>query len=81
MMELTEKEFLKLLDERIKKATDTGNTAMYREHVSLKNYYEKCRENGYILRYYLSDDALVVVPYTKEEYELLEKKYREAGIW
>lgn len=81
MMELTEKEFLKLLDERIKKAVDTGNMNMYHEHLALQKFYEKCKESGHIMKYYISDDALMLIPYTREEYDILRKKYVESGIW
>lgn len=82
VIELTEKELLEMLKERIKKAQDMGMKEMYDEHVKLLTQFELYKKKGYVIKCYLYDDtSLVVIPYTKNEYMILEKKYREAGIW
>jgi len=81
-IELTEKEFLSLLGYRLKKLEKLGDSNAYNAHVNLLNYYEKCKEEGYVMKFYLLDDSsLVIFPYMKEELKLFEKKYRECGIW
>lgn len=81
-IELTEEEFIKLLKERIKKAKDVADEELYQSHVRLLEYYENCKNKGYIIKFYILDDSsLIVVPYSKNEVKLLEKKYREHGIW
>ena len=33
------------------------------------------------MKYYMDDGGLTAVPYTKDEIKIIEKKYRESGIW
>lgn len=81
-IELTEKEFLELLGYRLKKLEKLGEEKGYQAHVNLLNYYDKCKQEGYEMRFFiLEDSSLVIHPYTKEELKLFEKKYRERGIW
>ena len=80
--ELSEKEFLKLLNYRLRKASELGDMNMYNAHMNLLKYYEKAKKAGMIIKFYLAEDrGLYVFPYYKKEYEILTKKYREVGIW
>jgi len=81
-MELTEKEFEEFINARIKKAKKINDVQTLEQHLRLLQYYEKVKKSGMIAKIYLNENGdLYIIPFTKEELKIYEKKYRESGIW
>lgn len=81
-IELTEDEFVKIVKSKIRKATEIADRNMYNAHVGLLEYYERCKKNGHKVKCYMDNNgSIFAFAYTPEELKIIEKKYRESGIW
>jgi len=75
--ELSEEEFLIFLRKFIEKARILGDNELLEQYINLLKNYEEFKKRNYILKYYYNEieGELFFYPISKEEYEILRKKW------